>query len=222
MIASCCRPAIETNVFPRNKGPVNGHQGRIGMGALLAVSRGIDAITRFAGYHVRWLILVAVLVSAVNAIVRKTFDTSSNAWLELQWLLFGAVFMLAAAYTLQKNAHVRIDVVSSRLSKRTRDVIDLIGHLFMLAPMTLILLWLSGPFFLESFLDGESSNNAGGLPVWPAKFMIFAGFMLLFLQMISEVIKRSAILARILVDPAADPVHGHAPSDIAAGGGHNE
>lgn len=192
------------------------------MGALLAVSRGIDRVTRFAGYHVRWLILVAVLVSATNAIIRKTFDTSSNAWLELQWLLFGAVFMLAAAYTLQKNAHVRIDVVSSRLSKRARDVIDLIGHIVMLAPMTLILLWLSGPYFLESFLGGENSNNAGGLPVWPAKFMIFAGFALLFLQMISEVIKRSAILAGTLVDSAAEPVHGHVPSDTAPGGGHNE
>ncbi len=192
------------------------------MGALLAVSRGIDAVTRFVGFHVRWLILVAVVVSAGNAIIRKTFDMSSNAWLELQWLLFGAVFMLAAAYTLQKNAHVRIDVISSRLSKQARDVIDLIGHLVMLAPMTLILLWLSGPFFLSSFREGENSTNAGGLAVWPAKLVIFVGFVLLFLQMMSEVIKRSAILMGEIADPAAEPVHGHAPSDTSTTGGHNE
>ena len=192
------------------------------MEVLLAISRGIDAVTRFVGYHVRWLILVAVTVSAVNAIIRKTFDMSSNAWLELQWLLFGAVFMLVAAYALQKNAHVRIDVVSNRLTKRTRNVIDLFGHLFMLAPMTLILMWLSGPFFLSSLLEGENSTNAGGLPVWPGKFVIFLGFVMLFLQMISEVIKRGAILAGRLVDPLEEAVHGHAASGTAPGGGHNE
>ena len=105
------------------------------MGILLSISRMIDAVTRFIGYNVRWLILAAVLVSAGNAIIRKAFDSSSNAWLELQWLLFGAVFMLAAAYTLQMNAHVRIDVVSSRLSKRTRDIIDAVCHILMLAPL---------------------------------------------------------------------------------------
>lgn len=192
------------------------------MRALLAISRVVDAVTGFAGYHVRWLILVAVIVSALNAIIRKTFDTSSNAWLELQWLLFGAVFLLAAAYTLQKNAHVRIDVLSNRLSKRTRDIVDLLGHLFMLAPMTVIILWLSYPYFVESYLGGEVSNNAGGLPVWPAKFLIFAGFLLLFLQMISEVVKRVAVLTGVIADPAPDSVHGHAASDTAAAGGHNE
>jgi TRAP-type mannitol/chloroaromatic compound transport system permease small subunit len=192
------------------------------MGLLLGLSRAIDALTHFVGYNVRWLILVAVLVSAVNAIIRKTFDMSSNAWLELQWLLFGAVFMLAAAYTLQRNAHVRIDVVSNRLSKRTRDIIDLLGHLFMLAPITLILLWLSGPYFLESYAEGEMSSNAGGLPVWPAKLVILLGCILLFLQMISEVIKRSAVLAGVIRDPVPQAVHGHSPSDTAPSGGHNE
>lgn len=192
------------------------------MRPLLAISRMIDAVTGFVGYHVRWLILVAVLVSAVNAIIRKAFDSSSNAWLELQWQLFGAVFLLAAAYTLLKNAHVRIDVVSSRLSKRTCDIIDLLGHLFMLAPITVIVLWLSVPFFWQSLVEGENSSNAGGLPVWPAKFLIFAGFALLFLQMISEVIKRWAVLMGLIADPLAAPVHGHAPSDTAPGGGHNE
>jgi TRAP-type mannitol/chloroaromatic compound transport system permease small subunit len=150
--------------------------------ALLAVSRFIDAVTGFVGRSVRWAILAAVVISAANAIVRKALDLSSNAWLELQWLLFGAAFMLAAAYTLERNAHVRIDVVSSRLSKRARDVIELLGHLLILGPFVLILLWLSWPYFLESFMEGERSSNAGGLPVWPAKLLIFAGVLLLALQ----------------------------------------
>jgi TRAP-type mannitol/chloroaromatic compound transport system permease small subunit len=188
--------------------------------ALLALSRRIDAVTAFFGRNVKWAILAAVLVSAGNAILRKAFDLSSNAWLELQWLLFGAAFMLAAAYTLQVNAHVRIDVVSNRLSKRTRDVIELLGHLLILAPFTLVLLWLSFPYFVESYLEGEVSSNAGGLPVWPAKLFIFAGFLLLFLQLVSEVIKRSVILAGRMDDPAAPAVHGHAPSDTSPGGAH--
>lgn len=192
------------------------------MRALLAISKAIDAVTRFIGYNVRWLILVAVLVSATNAIIRKTLDTSSNAWLELQWLLFGTVFMLAAAYTLQRNAHVRIDVVAGRLKKRTRDWIDLFGHLVMLGPITFIIIWLSLPFFWESFLSGEVSSNAGGLPVWPAKFFVLAGFVLLFLQMISEAIKRIAVLAGVITDPEPPSVHGHAPPDTALRGGHSE
>ena len=192
------------------------------MEALLAISRVIDAVTGFIGYHVRWLILAAVIVSAANAVIRKALDTSSNAWLELQWLLFGAVFLLAAAYTLQKNAHVRIDVLSNRLTKRTRDIIDLLGHLLMLAPMTAIIMWMAFPYFVESYAGREVSNNAGGLPVWPAKFLIFAGFLLLFLQMISEVIKRVAVLMGVISDPVPEPVHGHAASDAAPAGGHDE
>jgi len=192
------------------------------MAGLLAISRIIDAITAFIGYHVRWLILAAVVVSAVNAIIRKTFDTSSNAWLELQWLLFGAVFMLAAAYTLQKNAHVRIDVVSSRLKKRSRDIIDLVCHLVMLAPLTLILIYLSTPYFWESFMSGENSQNAGGLIVWPSKFFVLAGFVLLFFQMISEVIKRIAVLNGDIAEPEPQPVHGHNPDDTMPAGGHNQ
>jgi TRAP-type mannitol/chloroaromatic compound transport system permease small subunit len=188
--------------------------------ALLALSRLIDAVTAFFGRNVKWAILVAILVSAGNAVLRKVFDLSSNAWLELQWLLFGAAFMLAAAYTFQKNAHVRIDVVSNRFSKRMRDVIELFGHLFILAPFTLILLWLSWPYFQESYVEGEVSSNAGGLPVWPAKFFIFGGFLLLFLQLVSEVIKRWAILSGRKDDPAPPPVHGHAPSDTSPGGAH--
>lgn len=190
--------------------------------ALLALSRLIDTLTAFFGRNVKWAILAAIVISAGNAILRKAFDLSSNAWLELQWLLFGAAFMLAAAYTLQKNAHIRIDVVSARLSKRTRDVIELAGHLLILAPTSLVLLWLSWPYFHESLVQGEISSNAGGLPVWPAKFLIFAGVLLLCLQMVSEVIKRSAVLAGRLADPAVEPLHGHAPEDTSRGGTHPE
>jgi TRAP-type mannitol/chloroaromatic compound transport system permease small subunit len=174
------------------------------MQGLLALSKAIDAVTRFIGFHVRWFILAAVLVSAVNAIIRKAFDISSNAWLELQSLLFGIAFMCAAAYVLQKNAHVRIDVVSSRLKKRTRDWIDLFGHIFMLAPLCVILGWLAVPFFLESYQSKEISNNAGGLSVWPFKLFVLVGFVLLFAQMISEVIKRIAVLSGALIEDEQD------------------
>jgi TRAP-type mannitol/chloroaromatic compound transport system permease small subunit len=130
--------------------------------------------------------------------------------------------MLAAAYTLQRNAHVRIDAVSSRLSKRTRDIIDLVCHLVMLAPLTLILIWLSWPAFWESYLNGESSSNAGGLIVWPSKFFVVAGFVLLFFQMISEVIKRIGVLTGSIADPEPQSVHGHLPADTQPAGGHNE
>jgi TRAP-type mannitol/chloroaromatic compound transport system permease small subunit len=161
---------------------------------LLRLSGGIDGVTEFIGRQVRWLILAAVLVSAVNAVVRKTFDTSSNAWLELQGYLFGAVFMFAAAYVLQKNGHVRIDALSSHFSKRTRDWIDLFGHLVFLLPLCVLMVWLGIPYFWEALRDGESSNNAGGLIVWPIKFFILAGFALLLAQCFSEIIKRWAVL----------------------------
>lgn len=184
------------------------------MPALLAVSRVIDAVTGFIGYHIRWLILAAVLVSTINAIIRKAFDTSSNAWLELQWLLFGAVFMLAAAYALQRNAHVRIDVVSSHLSKRTREWIDLVCHVVMLLPFVALMIWLGVPFVWESFRDHEISSNAGGLIVWPSKFFVLAGFVLLLLQMISETIKRGAYLTGDLREPEPEPTHGLTPHDL--------
>jgi TRAP-type mannitol/chloroaromatic compound transport system permease small subunit len=177
------------------------------MQGLMALSRSIDAITAFVGYHVRWLILAAVLVSSINAIIRKLFDVSSNAWLEMQTLLFGVAFMCAAAYVLQKNAHVRIDVVSSRLAKRTRDWIDLAGHLFMLAPLCIILGWLSYPFFIESYVGNEVSSNSGGLMMWPYKLFVLVGFSLLFFQMISEVIKRIAVLSGLLQEDDAHAVH---------------
>jgi TRAP-type mannitol/chloroaromatic compound transport system permease small subunit len=181
------------------------------MQGLLVVSRAIDATTRFVGYHVRWFILAAVVVSAFNAIIRRLFNSSSNAWLELQWLCFGAVFMLAAAYVLQKNAHVRIDVVSNRLSRRTRNWIDLAGHVFMLAPLSLIMALLSVRFFVDAYVGGEMSGDPGGLPMWPAKLIILAGFVLLFAQMLSQVIKTVALLTGHLDDsePAGSDQNPH-------------
>ena len=171
------------------------------MSALLRLSSGIDAVTAFIGRSVSWLILVAVLVSAGNATIRKIFDNSSNAWLELQWYLYGAVFLLAASYTLQRNEHVRIDVATSAFSKRTRDWIDLLGHIFFLMPFCILMVWLSWPFVVTSYTSGEVSVNAGGLVLWPAKTMVLAGFVLLTCQGISEIIKRWAVIRGIIPDP---------------------
>lgn len=160
----------------------------------LKIVKAIDAVTEWVGRLAAWLVLVAVLVSAVNAIVRKVFDSSSNAWLELQWYLFGAVFMLGAAWVLKNNGHIRIDVLSSKLSQRSRDWIDLIGHGLFLLPFTVLLTWLSVPYVIASFREGEMSYNAGGLIIWPAKALILAGFVLLLLQAIAELVKRIAVL----------------------------
>lgn len=171
------------------------------MAPLLKFSRAIDAVTGFIGRSASWLILVAVLVSAGNATIRKVFDTSSNAWLELQWYLYGAVFMMATAYTLQRNEHVRIDIATSGLSKKTRDWIDLFGHVFFLLPFCGIMVWLSWSFMTRSIRSGEVSINAGGLVLWPAKTMIFLGFALLTAQAVSEIIKRAAVIAGKIEDP---------------------
>lgn len=192
------------------------------MQSLLAVSRAIDAVTGFIGHHIRWLILAAVLVSATNAIIRKLFDVSSNAWLELQWYLYGAVFMMAAAYVLQRNGHVRIDVVSSRLTERTRQWIDLFCHVTMLLPLVLAMIWLSVPFVVESYQGGEGSPNAGGLIVWPSKLFVLLGFVLLLFQAISEIIKRIGFLTGALREPEPEPVHGITPEDLGVKGGRPE
>ena len=181
------------------------------MRALIALSRGIDAVSAFIGRCVIWLILAAVLVSAVNAVVRKGFDVSSNAWLELQWYLFGAVFMLAAAYTLQRNEHIRIDILSSRLSKRTRDLIDIAGHSLMLLPFTALMIYLCWPFFFGAYRSGEMSGSAGGLIIWPARSFILLGFVLLFAQGISELIKRIAVIRELIPDPYASSESSHMP-----------
>ena len=171
------------------------------MEGLLKLSRLIDAVTEFIGKWVSWLILAAVIVSAGNAIVRKMFNMSSNAWLEAQWYLFGAVFMLAAAYTLKQNEHIRIDIFYGGRSKRTQDWIDLFGHLFFLLPFCLLMLWLLTPYTIHAIQSGEVSANAGGLILWPSKAVIFAGFILLTLQCISEIIKRVAIMRGLIDDP---------------------
>lgn len=179
------------------------------MQKLLAISRAIDVLTAFVGRWIYWLILVAVLVSAGNAIVRKLFDTSSNAWLELQWYLFGAAYLLASAYTLQRNDHIRIDILSNMLPKRVRDWIDILGHIFMLLPFAGLMVYESWPFFYNSFISGEMSGSAGGLILWPARLMLFLGFTLLLLQGLSELIKRVAILRGVMEEPGtpADAAH---------------
>ena len=171
------------------------------MTLLLRLSAIIDAITAAIGKSVSWLILAAVLVSAINAVVRKIFDMSSNAWLELQWYLFGAVFLLAAAYALQKNEHIRIDILSSGWSKRTRDIIDLVLHIIFLLPFCLLMVRLAWPWFWLSYRTGEMSANAGGLIIWPAKSFVLIGFILLTAQAISEIIKRIAVLTGRIEDP---------------------
>jgi TRAP-type mannitol/chloroaromatic compound transport system permease small subunit len=167
---------------------------------LLGISRLIDAVNERIGKITAWAIVIAVLVSAINAIIRKVFGTSSNAWLELQWYLFGAVFMLCASWTLKANEHIRIDIFSSRLTKRSRDGIDIFGHLFFLLPFVALMIYLSTPFFLRSYQSGEVSTNAGGLLIWPAKGLILLGFVLLAFQWFSELVKRIAIRRGELVD----------------------
>jgi TRAP-type mannitol/chloroaromatic compound transport system permease small subunit len=168
---------------------------------LLRLSRAIDALNERVGQLVYWLVLVAVLVSAANAIVRYLFDIGSNGWLELQWYLFSAVFLLASGYTLRHNEHVRIDVVISHLSPRLRAWIDLVGSLFFLLPMAIVILVLSWPMFVESVVRNEFSADAGGLLRWPVKLLIPLGFLLLTLQGLSEIIKRVAFLRGHITDP---------------------
>ena len=170
---------------------------------LLQLSKVVDSVNERIGKITAWAILVAVLVSAINAIIRKVFGTSSNAWLELQWYLFGAVFMLCASCTLKANEHIRIDIVSSRLSNRARNIIEMIGHLFFLAPFVAVMVYLSLPFFIRSYESGEISTNAGGLLIWPAKGLILLGFITLGFQWLSEVIKRIAIMRGELDDDAS-------------------
>jgi TRAP-type mannitol/chloroaromatic compound transport system permease small subunit len=170
------------------------------------MSRGIDAFTRWVGKRLAWLILVAVVVSAVNATIRKVFDTSSNSWLELQWVLFSAVFLLCSPWTLLDNEHIRIDVVNQLLPKRVRDSIDIVGHVFFLLPLTLIMIITGGPFFMRSYEINEQSGNAGGLPQWPAKSLIIIGFTFLLVQSLSELIKRIAVMRGLILDPHAAQV----------------
>ena len=180
------------------------------MGALIALSRLIDRITDTIGKSVSWLILVAILVAAANAVVRKVFNTSSNAWLELQWYLFGAAFLLAAAYTLKQNEHIRIDIVYGLFPRRRQHWIDLFGHVFFLMPMVTLMIYLLYPYVMRAYISGEVSTNAGGLILWPAKALLLFGFAQMFAQGISEIIKKIAVIRGDLADPfPATGHHGH-------------
>ncbi|MDO8653149.1 MAG: TRAP transporter small permease subunit [Undibacterium sp.] len=179
---------------------------------IISISRFIDAINEKVGYAVSWALLAAVLICTGNALVRYTFNTSSNAWLEIQWYLFSAIFLLGSSYTLRRNEHVRIDVISSRFSKRTQVWMDIFGFLFFLLPMTALILYFATPYAIESMRNQEVSNNAGGLIVWPAKLLIPIGFLLLTLQGVSELIKRIGYLQG-LVDAREFEKHAATPEE---------
>lgn len=167
------------------------------MRTLLQLAHLIDALNERVGRGVSWLVLLMVLLSAGNAISRKGFNLSSNALLEIQWYLFAAVFLLCAGYTLKRNEHVRVDVISGRLSKRAQAWIDIIGGVLFLLPMSAVVVYYSWPYFVDSFVTQEWSSNPQGLIVWPAKALIPAGFALLFLQGVAETIKRIGFLQGI-------------------------
>ena len=171
------------------------------MAPLLALSRLIDRCTEWVGRWVAWLVLAAVLISALNATVRKVFNTSSNAYLEIQWYLFAAVFLLAAGYTMLRQEHVRIDVISGRFTKRTQIWIDVIGLAFFVLPLVYTVIRLSAPLALRAYEMNEYSSNAGGLIRWPVFTLLPLGFALLGVQAISELIKRIAFLRGLIPDP---------------------
>lgn len=198
------------------------------MQGLLRLSAAIDWVSERIGRVILWLVLVAVLISAANAVIRKLFDISSNAWLEVQWYLFSAIFLLCAGYVLKRNEHVRIDVLSSRLSKRGQIWIDIIGLTLFLLPATLLIAWLSWPLFYRAYVSGEMSQNAGGLIRWPVFLLLPVGFALLSLQGVSELIKRIAFLMGLIDDPTkragektaeeelAEAIRAQAERDLAA------
>ena len=193
------------------------------MDTLLRLSRIIDAVSRFFGKFIIWLVLAATLISAGNAIARKAFNIGSNAFLEIQWYLFGAVFLLGAGYTFLQNAHVRIDVVASRLSMRTRMFIDIAGIIVFVLPMCWFMIDFALPVVKGAYVSGEMSSNSGGLIRWPVYALVPLGFGLLGLQAISELIKRFAFLQGKAPNPLLHGAHegneskdaAHAPRDTA-------
>lgn len=185
------------------------------MQALLKLSRAIDWLSSQIGKYVIWLILASTLISGINAVVRKAFNTSSNAFLEVQWYLFAASFLIAAGYTLLNGEHVKIDVVTSRLSKRAQIWIDIFGFACFLTPMCLAVLWYGIPFFTRALVSGEMSNNAGGLIRWPVYLMMPLGFGLLLLQGWSELIKRLAFLQGLIEDPTVKKHEKTAEEELA-------
>ena len=185
------------------------------MNALLKLSRAIDSLNEWVGRSVSWLVLVAVLISAVNAIVRKAFNTSSNAFLEIQWYLFAAVFLLAAAYTMLRQEHVKIDVILHRFSKRTQILVDCFGIVVFLWPMAFAVISLVWPLVVKAYVSGEMSSNAGGLIRWPVFALVPVGFSLLALQGLSELIKRVAFLQGLIDDPTQKKQEKTAEEELA-------
>jgi TRAP-type mannitol/chloroaromatic compound transport system permease small subunit len=183
--------------------------------SLLSLSRLIDRLNERIGQAFYWLVLVTVLISAANAVVRKVFNYSSNGLLEIQWYFFSAIFLLLAGYTLLRNEHVRIDVISSRLSKHAQTWIDILGTLFFLLPMAILLMWLSWPVFVDAYQRNEVSTNAGGLIIWPARLLVPVGFFLLVAQGVSELIKRIAFLRGLIPDPSEKHVVKTAEEELA-------
>lgn len=185
------------------------------MHLLLKFSNAVDWLNRQIGKYAIWLILASTVISGVNALVRKIFNTSSNAFLEVQWYLFAAAFLLAAGYTLLNNEHVKIDVIYSKFSRAKQIWIDIIGFAFFLTPVCLAVLWYSMPFFLKGYHSGEMSNNAGGLIRWPVYALIPLGFSLLMLQGWSELIKRFAFLQGLIEDPGVKREEKSAEEELA-------
>jgi TRAP-type mannitol/chloroaromatic compound transport system permease small subunit len=185
------------------------------LGALLKLSRLIDSLNEFVGRWLAWLVLAAVLISAANAIVRKAFDTSSNAFLEIQWYLFAAVFLLAAGYTLLRQEHVKIDVVLHNFSRRTQIKVEIFGLVAFLMPFVFAVVDLVWPLVVRAYVSGEMSSNAGGLIRWPVFVMVPLGFALLGLQGVSELIKRIAFLRGLIDDPGKRKVAKTAEEELA-------
>jgi TRAP-type mannitol/chloroaromatic compound transport system permease small subunit len=175
--------------------------------SLLPLTRAIDAINSWIGKRVAWLILLAVVVSSVNASIRKIFDTSSNSWLELQWVLFSVVFLLCSPWTLLANEHIRIDIINNLFPRWLRNTIDVVGHAFFLLPLTIVMILTGVPFFMKSYLIDEQSWNAGGLPQWPTKGLVPLAFTLLFIQALSELIKRLAVMRELIADDHTKQQH---------------
>jgi TRAP-type mannitol/chloroaromatic compound transport system permease small subunit len=200
------------------------------LAGLLSLSRGIDRVTEFVGRWVAWLVLIAVVISAGNALVRKLLNTSSNAWLEVQWYLFAAIFLLAAGYTLLRQEHVRIDVILGRFSRRTQVKVEIFGLLFFLLPIAFTVIDMVLPLVMRAYVSGEMSSNAGGLIRWPVFALVPVGFGLLALQAVSEVIKRIAFLQGQASDPGvkdeksaeealAEAIRAQAEAKTQVGGG---
>jgi TRAP-type mannitol/chloroaromatic compound transport system permease small subunit len=169
--------------------------------ALLKLSATVDSFSNLIGKLIRWLVLGSVLISAGNAIIRKAFNISSNGFLEIQWYLFAGVFLLGSGFAFMRNVHVRIDFISSKLSKRTNTIIDILGIVVFIVPLCLMMVWLSWPLFSTALATGEMSQNAGGLIRWPAYLLMPLGFGLLLVQALSELVKRIAYLKGLRDEP---------------------